>query len=131
MNKAQNGKAENSTETKTSPNAHQETGSRKKYPWTAKRIAAWICIAALAAMYVVTLILALTDNTAAGSLFKASLLLTIVLPIFCWIFIWAVGVLNHKETIASMKILNSNPAERKKMEEALQESMQQSEKQGR
>ncbi len=97
---------------------------QKKYPWSAKRIAAWICILALAAMYLITLILALTDHTAAGSLFKASLLLTIVLPIFCWIFIWAVGVLTHRETIASMKILNSNPAERKKMEDALQSSQE-------
>ncbi len=102
--------------------AKKEAASHKKYPWTPKRIAAWICILALAAMYLITLILALTDNTAAGSLFKASLLLTIVLPIFCWIFIWAIGVLTHRETIASMKILNSNPEERKKMEEALRQS---------
>ncbi len=111
----------NTDKKKDAATAHGNT-SRKKYPWTAKRIAAWICIAALAAMYLITLILALTDNTAAGSLFKASLLLTIVLPIFCWIFIWAIGVLTHRETIASMKILNSNPAERKKMEESLQQA---------
>ncbi len=128
MNNDEKRKAENNNKNQNNTTAYKEAVSQKKYPWTAKRIAAWICIAALAAMYLITLILALTDNTAAGSLFKASLLLTIVLPIFCWIFIWAVGVLNHKETIASMKILNSNPAERKKMEEALQESMSESEK---
>lgn len=91
----------------------------KKYPWTVKRIAAVVCIAALLAMYLITLALALTASPGTGGMFRASLLLTIALPVFCWIFIWAVGVLTHKKTIASVNLLNSNPQERAKMEEAL------------
>lgn len=91
----------------------------KKYPWTLKRILAWICIIALCTLYVVTFILACLSSPGAGTLFKASLALTIILPIFCWVFIWAYGFLNHKKTIASMDILNSNPESRKEMEDAV------------
>ena len=95
---------------------------RKKYPWTLKRVLAWVLIAALVSMYLVTFVLSLSSSPAAGTAFRASLLLTIALPVIAWIFIWAVGALQHRTSIASLKLLNSNPQARKEMEEAVQES---------
>ncbi len=69
---------------------------KKKYPWTLKRVLAWITICAIAAMYIVTLILALLSSSGADTAFKVSLLMTIFLPIAAWVIIWAVGFLGHK-----------------------------------
>jgi amino acid permease len=95
---------------------------KKKYPWTAKRIAAWVCIIALVAMYVVTLAAAIMSKPGADTLFKASLAMTIFLPIACWVFIWLYGFFTDKKTIASLNILNSNPEARKKMEDEIKDS---------
>ena len=89
---------------------------------TLKRVLAWVLIAALVSMYLVTFVLSLSSSPAAGTAFRASLLLTIALPVIAWIFIWAVGALQHRTSIASLKLLNSNPQARKEMEEAVQES---------
>lgn len=89
---------------------------------TLKRVLAWILIVALVSMYLVTLVLSLSSSPAAGTAFRASLLLTIALPVIAWIFIWAVGVLRHRTSIASLKLLNSNPKARKEMEQAVQKS---------
>lgn len=90
--------------------------------WTAKRIAALIGILLLVVMYVVTLFAAIFDSSSTGRLFRLCLGLTIAVPIFLWIFIWCIGVLEHRKTIASMEILSSNPEERRRMEEALQKA---------
>jgi predicted Zn-dependent protease len=37
--------------------------------------------------------------------------------------IWCAGYLTHKKTIASLDLLDSNPAERERMEEALAREM--------
>jgi hypothetical protein len=77
-------------------------------------------IVLLAAMYVVTFISALIGTAGAGRLFRFSLGMTIAVPIFLWIFIWCVGKFTDKGSIASLDLLNSNPKEREKMEQALQ-----------
>ncbi len=93
----------------------------KKKGFTAKRFAAIIGIILLLAMYVVTLVAAIIDFPQSNQLFRACIGLTIAVPILLWIFIWAVGVLTHRKSIASMDILNSNPRERERMEEAVQQ----------
>ena len=107
--------------TNEKPNAG---ASGQKAPWTAKRIAAVAGIVLLVAMYVVTLISALIGTPGAAKLFRFSLGMTIAVPIFLWIFIWCVGKLTGKDSMASLDLLNSNPKEREKMEKALQEEMQ-------
>ena len=102
--------------------AGASTSGRKKYPWTPKRVLAWLLILALVSMYLVTLVLSLSSSPAAGSAFRASLLLTIALPVIVWILIWAIGVLQRRTSIASLRLLNSNPQARKEMEQAVQES---------
>ncbi|WP_130837643.1 hypothetical protein [Lachnoclostridium sp. Marseille-P6806] len=94
--------------------------SRKKYPWTLKRTAAWLCIAGLGAMYVITLLAALTARPGAAALFRASLALTVFLPAVCWLVIWLYGIFAGRRTIASLDLLNSDPESRKRMEEELQ-----------
>lgn len=94
-------------------------GNKKKYPWTLKRVAALVGIILLAAMYAVTLVFAVFDFPGADRLFRISLGLTVAVPIILWLLIWMIGYLNHKKTIASLNILNSNPQERKKMEDAV------------
>lgn len=87
---------------------------------TAKRIIAWIAIVLLLGMYIATFVSALLSRPGTGDLFRFCLGMTIAVPIFAWIAIWAVGVLTHRHTIASMDILNSNPEARKEMEDAVQ-----------
>ena len=102
-------------------------GEEKKYPWTAKRAAAAAGIVLLAALYVLTLVSALIGTEWAAGLFRFSLGMTIAVPIFLWIFIWCVGRLTNRHTIASFDILSSNPEERKKMENAVREEMEKTE----
>ena len=91
-----------------------------------RQVAAIIGIILLVAMYVVTLIAACMGSDSTGRLFRLCLGMTIAVPIFLWIFIWCVGKLTGGHSMASMDILNSNPEERRKMEEALQRDADQS-----
>lgn len=97
---------------------------QKKYPWTAKRIIALTAVVLLAALYVLLFLSALLSRPGTGRLFRFCLGMTIAVPIFAWIAIYAVGFLTHRHTIASPDILNSNPAQRKKMEDAMAEQME-------
>ena len=100
-------------------NSVQQDTVHQQSPWTAKRVAAVIGIVLLVALYVVTLVSAFIGTEGAGRLFKFSLGMTVAVPIFLWIFIWCVGKLQNKKSMASLDILSSNPAERKKMEDAI------------
>lgn len=64
---------------------NENNAERKPAP---KQIAALICVALLAAMYVITLIAAFLDVTDTGRLFAACLAATVGLPILLWIFIY-------------------------------------------
>ena len=107
-----------------SGNDNKSTG--EKAPWTVKRAAAVAGIVLLAGLYLLTFISACIGTDASGKLFRFSLGMTIAVPIFLWIFIWCVGKLTGRHSMASMDILNSNPEERRKMEEALQRDADQS-----
>ena len=90
-----------------------------KAPWTAKRVAAVAGIVLLVGLYLLTFISACIGTESSGKLFRFSLGMTIAVPIFLWIFIWCVGKLTNRHSMASMDILSSNPEERRKMEEAV------------
>ena len=62
-----------------------------KTPWTPKRIAAIVAIVLLVGMYLFTLYAALTARPGADQLFRASLGMTIGVPILLWIVLWAWG----------------------------------------
>ena len=95
----------------------KDTAEKKRYT-PLQRAFAIIAIALLVGMYLLTLVFALLSSPFADRMFRACLGLTIFVPLAAWITIWAVGVLTHRETIASPKVLNSNPEERRKMEAA-------------
>ncbi|MDO5132980.1 MAG: hypothetical protein Q4D81_08355 [Eubacteriales bacterium] len=83
-----------------------------------RRVAAMLAIVLLAGLYILTFILAVLGDERSTQLLRFCFGLTIFLPIFLWVVIWCVGFLRHKRTMASLDILNSNPEERRKMEEA-------------
>ncbi|MGN0432041.1 MAG: hypothetical protein ACI4EQ_06760 [Lachnospiraceae bacterium] len=74
----------------------------------AKRIAALIAIILLAALYVVTLIVAIFDQSASGNLFKICLICTVVVPVLAWIFIWIYGQMTGKKTIADLNLMQDS-----------------------
>lgn len=88
-------------------------------PWTAKRFIALAAIIFLAGLYVLTLVAALFTDSAHPALFRFTLGMTIAVPIFAWILIYAIGLFTKRHTIASPDILNSSPGERQRMEQAL------------
>ncbi len=103
-------------------NTHK-AGSGKKPPWTLKRAAALFAVILLVTMYLLAFVSALFRFPGSAALLRISLALTVVLPLFLWILIWGIGFLTgfltHKKNFASVNLFNSNPEERRKMEEAL------------
>lgn len=72
----------------------------KKRKVNSRRIAALIGVALLAALYLVTLIVAIFDQDNSGSLFGACLAATVAIPLLLWIYIWLYGKLTGKHTMA-------------------------------
>ena len=70
-----------------------------------KQIVAWVAIILLAALYVVTLIVAIFDQSASGNLFKVCLICTIIVPVLEWGFIWLYGQMTGKKTIADLNLM--------------------------
>ncbi len=85
--------------------SNSDQNSHKRTP---KQIAALICVILLAAMYIVTLIVAFLDLGDAGRLFAGCLLMTIALPILLWIYIWLYGIYRNKHNMASLDMLHSD-----------------------
>lgn len=65
-----------------------------------QRVAAIIALALIAFMYLFTVVLLFIKAPWAKDFLKASVGLTIVLPILAWVYIWLVGKLIHRHTIA-------------------------------
>lgn len=76
-----------------------------------KRIAAIAGIVLLAALYVITLIVAIADKSASGTWFFLCLIGTVTIPLLVWIYTWMYGMLTQKHTIASFDLLNSEEEE--------------------
>lgn len=93
-------KQSSSTTSQSSPKT-----SRKKTP---KQIAALICVFLLAAMYLITLVVACLDLGDAGRLFAGCLLMTIALPILLWIYIWLYGIYRDRHNMASLDMMHSD-----------------------
>lgn len=89
-----------------------------------KRFAAILAIVLLAGMYIVTFVLAVLGDERSTRLLRFCFGMTIFVPIFLWVVIWCVGFLRHKKTMASLDLLNSNPEERRRMEEAVAREME-------
>ena len=105
----------------------KESNMREKKNGTAadriRRIAALAGVVLLVGLYVVTFILAVAGNENSSRLLHFCFGMTIFVPIFIWVVTWCAGVLFHKKTFASVNLLNSDPEERRRMEEAVARQM--------
>ena len=86
---------------------------------TFRRAAAVIAIVLLVGLYLVTFILAVVGNENSARMLRFCFGMTVFVPLFAWVMIWCVGYMRRKKTMASLNILDSNPEERRRMEEAL------------
>lgn len=89
-----------------------------------RRLAALAGVILLAGLYLVTFVLAVLGNEKSAGLLRFCFGMTIFVPLFIWVVTWCAGTLFHKKTIASVDLLNSDPEERQKMEEAVARQME-------
>lgn len=83
----------------------------KNSKFTPKRIAALIGVILLAALYIVTLLVAIFNPGESGRLFQACLVATIAVPVLLWIYIWMYGKLTGRHTIADPDYLKDTDSE--------------------
>lgn len=62
-----------------------------------KRIFAIIGVILLVSLYILTLVMALTDNTSTMRMLEASVLATIIIPVLIWTYTFIYRLLNKKE----------------------------------
>lgn len=65
-----------------------------------KRIVALIGVALLALLYIVTLVVAITDNSESGRWFMTCIFATVAVPMLIWIYTWIYGKFTGHHTIA-------------------------------
>lgn len=75
----------------------------KKYTKT-QRVLAMAVVIIIFLLYLSTLVLALLKYSWAKDMFKIALGCTLVLPILAWLYIWLIGKVTHKHTIADFDI---------------------------
>lgn len=73
---------------------------KNTHKMTSKQLAALIGVVLLAALYVVTLIVAIVDTSSSGKWFRICLLATFTIPLLIWIYTWMYGKLTGRHTIA-------------------------------
>lgn len=73
-----------------------------------KQIAAWIGIILLVGMYVLTLVMSIVDKSQTGTWFMLSMVVTIVVPVLLWFYIWLFGKMTGKKTIADSRWSEDN-----------------------
>lgn len=94
-----------------------ESGSEKtKGKMTPKRVAAVIALVLLAALYIMTFVVAIVYPPGAGNLFGVCLMATIAVPLLAWIYIWLYGQTTGKKTIADLHLMQSAPEDEGKPE---------------
>ena len=67
---------------------HKDNTQTSHKKITSKQVVAWIGILLLIALYITTLLAALFDNSASGSLFASCLYATVAVPLLIWIYAW-------------------------------------------
>ena len=73
-----------------------------------QRIAAVVCLCLIALLYISTAVLAFIRTPFAKQMFKITLGATLVLPILTWVYIWLIGRLTHKRTIADFRFFEND-----------------------
>ena len=62
-----------------------------------KRLFAIIGVILLVSLYILTLVMALTDNTSTMRMLEASVLATIIIPVLIWTYTFIYRLLNKKD----------------------------------
>lgn len=76
---------------------------------TSKQVVALAGVVLLAAMYLVTLVVAIFDQNNSGRLFQACLVGTIAIPLLIWVYIWMYGKLHGRHTMADLDLGGEAP----------------------
>lgn len=84
-----------------------ENNSKKKT--SSKQVVAMAGVILLAAMYLITLVVAIFDQDSSGRLFQACLVGTIAIPLLIWVYIWMYGKLQGRHTIADLDLGGNVP----------------------
>lgn len=71
---------------------------------TSKQVVALAGVILLAALYLVTLAVAIFDQDNSGRLFQACLVGTITIPLLIWVYVWMYGKLRGKHTMADLDL---------------------------
>ena len=82
---------------------NRNQSSKKKTKITSKQIVAICGVVLLVLMYLVTLVVAIVDNSESGRWFMSCIFATVSIPILIWIYTWMYGRLTGKHTITDAK----------------------------
>lgn len=77
---------------------NQEQKQKRKI--NSKQVVAIAGVIGLAGMYIVTLVVAIVDHTAAGSMFQGCILATAAIPALIWFYMWMYGKMTGRKTMA-------------------------------
>lgn len=77
---------------------------RPKKKITSRQVVALGGVILLAALYLITLVVAIADRDSSGRLFQACLVGTVSIPLLIWIYIWMYGKLRGKHTMADLDL---------------------------
>lgn len=91
------------------PEESRKNRDQKKGKMTPKRIAAIVALVLLAALYIVTFVVAVAYPPGAGNLFGVCLMATIAVPLLAWVYIWLYGQTTGKKTIADLNLMQGEP----------------------
>lgn len=79
-------------------NQNKTPGTGKRI--TSKQIVALGGVVLLVLLYIVTLIVAIVDNSDSGKWFMSCIFATMAIPLLIWVYIWMYGKLTGRHTIA-------------------------------
>lgn len=86
-------------QTAKSDKSDKSNSKNKKSKITSRQIVAMAGVILLVLLYVVTLILAVTDNSASGKFFALSLGCTLIIPIILFLYSWMYGRITGNKAI--------------------------------
>ncbi len=92
----------NQNKKQTSTREHDTASAESSPKMTSKRLAALIGAALLVMLYIVTLIMAITDTSASGRWLQLCFLATVAVPLLIWLYTWMYGRLTGRRTIADL-----------------------------
>ena len=77
-----------------------EMRNKTKTQMNTKRIVALIGVSLLVLLYIITLVVAITDNSESGRWFMTCIFATVAVPMLIWIYTWLYGKFTGRHTIA-------------------------------